>query len=178
MTPAPGEHPRFPDASPARGLLRRQFQVAHALLDHAIDRLPVEVVHRCPAGSDASPGVRYAHTVFREDLSVNGVLGAGKPLALSTWSGRTGLSEIPPLLGAMDWRAWAHRVRLDPNRLRAYARAVYASTDAYIAALADEALDVTRVETPVWLLSALLLGMSNQRGEISSLLALSGRRRV
>ena len=132
----------------------------------------------CPAGSDASAGVRYAHIVFREDLSVNGVLGPGKPLALSTGSGRTGLSEIPPLLpGPGDWRAWAHRVRLDPRRLRAYARAVYASTDAYIAALADEALDLTRVETPVCLLSALLLSVSKQRGEICSLLALSCRRR-
>jgi len=178
MTAAPVEQPRHPDASLARGLLRWHFQIAHALLDHAIDRLPLEVVNRCPAGSDVSAGVRYAHVVFREDLSVNGVLGAGKPLALSTWSGRTGLSEIPPLLpGPEDWRAWAHRVRLDPNRLRAYARAVYASTDAYIAALADEALDLKRVETPVCLLSALLFSVSKQRGEICSLLALSCRRR-
>jgi hypothetical protein len=111
--------------------------------------------------------------VFCEDLSVNGVLGLGEPLALSTWAGRTGLSVIPPLIGAIDWRAWSHRVRLDWNNVRAYARAVCASTDAYIAALAEEALDVTRVEAPVCLLSSLLLSISMRRGEISSLLALS-----
>ncbi len=62
---------------------------------------------------------------------LNGVLAAGTPLAFSTWAGRTGLSEIPPLVGAMQWRAWAHRVRLDRNKVRAYAHAVYASTDAF-----------------------------------------------
>jgi hypothetical protein len=111
--------------------------------------------------------------VLCEDLSVNGVLGAGKPLALSTWAGRTGLSEIPPLVGTIGWRAWAHRVRLDRNNVRAYARAVYASTDAYIAALTEDALDLTRDETPVCVLNALLLSVSMRRGEIASLLTAS-----
>jgi hypothetical protein len=40
--------------------------------------------------------------VLCEDLSVNGVLSAGKPLALSTWVGR-----MPLLADPTDWRAWA-----------------------------------------------------------------------
>jgi hypothetical protein len=155
----------------AKSLLRSQFRIAHALLDDAIDRLSLEIVHRCPPGWDVSPGVRYAQVVLCEDLSVNGVLGAGKPLALSTWAGRTGLSEIPPLVGTIDRRAWAHRVRLDRDTVRAYALAVYASTDAYIARLAEDALDLTRAEAPVCLLNALLLSVSMRGGEIASLLA-------
>jgi hypothetical protein len=62
--------------------------------------------------------------------------------------------------------------------VRAYARAVYASTDAYIAALAEEALDMARGEAPVRLLSALLLSVSMWRGEISCLLALGDARRA
>jgi len=177
MTPAFVDFSRYRGASSAKSLLRRQFRIAHALLDDTIDRLPPAAVHRCSSSSDVSPGVRYAQVVFCEDLSVNGILGGGKPLALTTWAGRTGLSEIPPLIGTSDWRAWTYRVRLDRNNVRAYARAVYASTDAYIAALAEEALDLTRGETPACLLSALLLSVSMRRGEISSILALSDRRR-
>jgi len=173
VTPRPADRPRNLGALSAKGLLRRQFRLAHALLDDAIDRLPLEAIHRCPSGSDVSPGVCYAQFVLCEDLSVNGVLRAGKPLALSTWAGRTGLSEIPPFVGTIDWRAWAHRVRLDRNNVRAYARAVYASTDAYIAALAEGALDPKCVETPVCVLNALLLSVSMRRGEIASLLAAS-----
>ncbi len=178
MTAAPEDLPRYPGALSAKRLLRKQFRIAHALLDDAIDRLPLEAVHWCACGTNVSPGVRYAQVVLCEDLSVNGVLAAGTPLAFSTWAGRTGLSEIPPLVGAMGWRAWAHRVRLDRNKMRAYARAVYASTDAYIAALAEEALDEARVEMPVHLLSALLLSIAIGRGEITCLLALGCGRRV
>ncbi len=168
--------PRHPAALSAKGLLRKQFRVAHALLDDAIDRFPLETVHRCAFGMNVSPGVRYAQVVLCEDLSVNGVLAAGAPLAFSGWAGRTGLSEIPPFVGAMGWRAWAERVRLDQNKVRAYARAVYASTDGYIVALPEEALDPTRVEMPACLLSALLLSISMRCGEIASLGLSYGRR--
>jgi hypothetical protein len=155
-----------PGTVSVRGLLRWQFRLAHECLDAAIDRIRGEAFHTCPLGMRCSPGVSYAQTVFCEDLSVNGVLGAGTPLALSTWAGRTGLSELPPRARATNWRAWAHRVRLDEARLRRYATAVYASTDAYIAALPDRVLDSPRGEKPACLLTALLLSVSMRRGEI------------
>jgi len=163
--------PRLPGTLSARALLRWQFRLAHAFLEAAIERLPPEAIHRCPHGREASPGACYAQGVFCEDLSVNGVLAAGKPLALSTWVGRTGLSEMPPLAGSTAWCAWARRVRLDEAKLRPYARAVYASTDAYIAALPDDALDPARGEISACLLSAILLTLSMRRGEIACLLA-------
>src|SRR5438034_10883784 len=116
-------------APSARALLRRQFRLAHELLDLTIEGLTAEAFDRCETGTAARAGAEYAQVVVSEDLSVNGVLAAGTPLALSTWAGRTGLSELPPLAGPTDWRAWARRVRLDLVELRAYARAVHASTD-------------------------------------------------
>jgi hypothetical protein len=172
VTPAPADCPRCPGVLSAKGLLRKQFRVAHALLDDAIDGLPLEAVHRCAFGTNVSPGVRYAQVVLCEDLGVNGVLAAGTPLAFSTWAGRTGLSEMPPLIGTADWRAWVHCVRLDPAQLRSYARAVYASTDAYIAALPEDAFNPARGDGSECLLSALLLTLSMRTGEISCLLAL------
>ena len=159
----------------ASALLRRQFRRAHASLDAALDRLTGETVEQCPAGTVALAGARYSQIVLCEDLSVNGVLAAGAPLALSTWAGRTGLSELPPLARQTDWRAWARRVRLNLAELRPYARAVYAATDAYLAALPDEALDPARGERPSCLLSALLLTLAMRRGEIACLLALECR---
>lgn len=120
----------------------------------------------------ASAGACYAQVVLCEDLSVNGVLGAGTPLALSTWVGRTGVSEMPSLADPTDWRAWAQRMRLDFAELRPYARAVYASTDANLAALRDDALDQPPDETPACVLNALLLTLSMRRGEIVCLHAL------
>jgi hypothetical protein len=64
---------------------------------------------------------------------------------------------------------------LDFAEIRAYARAVYASTDAYLAALPDEELGPSRGETPGCLLSALLLTLSMRRGEIACLLTLERR---
>jgi hypothetical protein len=110
--------------------------------------------------------------VFCEDVSVHGVLAGQAPLALSTWAGRTGLSELPPIDRSVDWRPWAHRVRVDLARLRPYASAVYAATDDYLARLPDEALDPGNAAAPACLLSAILLTVATRRGEIACLRAL------
>jgi hypothetical protein len=151
----------------ARALLRWQLQLAHELLDGAIGPLSAEAVRRRPPGTAARAAACYAQVLLCEDLSVNGVLAAGRPLALSTWAGRTGLSELPPVAGPIDWPAWSRRVQLDLARLRPYARAVGASTDAYLAGLPDEAFE----PAPECLLTALLLTVSMRRGEIACLLA-------
>jgi DinB superfamily len=153
----------------ARALLRWQFRVVHELLEVAIERLTTEAVRRRSAGTAASAGACYAQVVLCEDLSVNGILGAGTPLALSTWIGRTGISEIPLLADPTGWRAWAQRVRLDFDELRPYARAVCASTDAYLADLRDDALDQSPGKMPACVLNALLLKLSMRRGEIACL---------
>ena len=129
-------------------LLRWQFQRVHELLDAAIEQISTEA--RCRHLSSTAPALAasYAQVVVSEDLAVNGVLAKGSPLALSTWVGRTGLSEMPPCVVATHWDAWARRVRLDLARLRLYAQAVYASTDAYVAALPEDAFDeINRINT-------------------------------
>jgi hypothetical protein len=158
----------------ASALLCRQFRRAHACLDAALDRLTVGTLAGYPAGTVAAAGTRYAKVVLGEDLSINGVLAAGAPLALSSWAGRTGLSELPALAAPTDWRAWARRVRLDLRGLRPYARAVYAATDAYLAALPDEGLEPGRDELRPCVLGALLLALAAGRGEIARLVALEG----
>jgi DinB superfamily len=153
-------------------LLRWQFERVHELLTAAIEQLTTEALCRHPSSAARAAAASYARVVVSEDLAVNGVLAKGSPLALSTWVGRTGLSEMPPCVAATDWDAWARRVRLDLARLRSYAQAVYASTDAYIAALPEGALNPVRKDGPGSLLSALLLTLAMRTGEIACLLAL------
>jgi hypothetical protein len=158
----------------ARVFLRWQFRVAHEFLEAAIEPLTTQTTFRCPAAiaaTTASVGACYARVVLSEDICVNGVLSAGTPLALSTWAGRTGVSEIPALADSVNWRAWVQRVRLDFGELRPYARAVFASTDAYLAELTDDALQLPD-EMPASVLSALLLTISMRRGEIACLHAM------
>jgi hypothetical protein len=107
-------------AQSASALLRFQFRLAHGLLGTSTRGLTVEVA-AC-----------HAQAVLREDLTINGFIAVRKPLALSTWRGRTGCSELPRLGAPIDWRTWARRVRFDAPEFRSYAHAVFAATDAYL----------------------------------------------
>jgi hypothetical protein len=134
-------------AQSANALLRWQFRLAHGLLGASLEALTTQAA-AC-----------HAQAVLCEDLTVNGVLACRAPLALSTWHGRTGLSELPLLCAPIDWSVWAVNVRFDPTEYRSYAEAVYASTDAYLA--------LEHAESTAFLLSALLLTISMRRGQIA-----------
>lgn len=172
MTSPPNGAPRLESNASARALLRWQFKCVHEFLDAVAEQLLSERELRHPSRPAPAAAVSYAHVVVTEDLAVNGVLGGGTPLALSTWLGRTGLSELPPCLVAADWNEWARRVRLDPARLPAYAQAVSASTDAYIGTLSEDACDPVRRDGLGRLLGALVLTLCMRAGEIACLVVL------
>ena len=165
------------DRSPVSELLRWQFRVAHKLLDDVLERLSTEAVHHGSLDASALVAARYAQVVLCEDLSVNGVLAAGQPLAFSAWAGRTGLSAMPPPGGWSECQAWAREVRIDLANVRRYAEAVHASTDMCIANLSGELLDLSHGETPACLLSALLITLTMRRGELACLHARERRPR-
>jgi len=99
-------------------LLRLQLRYAHHHAERALDRSH-------PAAAKVA-----ARLVVCEDLTVSAFVLARQPLALSSWHGRTGLSELPRLGAPIDWRGWAARVDVNVGCLRDYAEAVYAATDA------------------------------------------------
>jgi len=172
ISPRAAPDAEVPRAPTARDPLRRQFQVAHDLLDAAVDECPSHRAYPHPRDAEgATAAAWYAQTVVCEDIVVSGVAAREAPLALSTWSGRTGLSELPPLARCINERTagaapWAGTVRIDARALRAYARAVYASTDAAIGALPVDALDPARRGSPACILTALLLTVAARRGEL------------
>lgn len=134
-------------------LLRWQFHIVHESLDAEFDSI---------MGGFAAV---YARVTICEDAIVNGVLARGKPLAFSSWLGRTGLSELPPLANPTERRAWTRRVRIEPVRFRAYARAVHAATEAYL----SHVQPLAGGETQSRVLLALLLKMSTFRREVATL---------
>src|SRR3972149_6163208 len=62
------------------------------------------------------------------------------PRSAAAGAGKTGLSELPPSFdpkkpGFPDWSGWSRKVKVDLPALNAYAQAVYAASDDYLASL-------------------------------------------
>ncbi len=130
----------------AVSLLRAQFKAAHDVLEGTMQGVTSEQAHWTPPGVANPLGATCVHIVVSEDGTFNGMLKGGAPLLASTWAGKTGVSEMPPMPGpGVDglppWNEWARQVKVDLPALHAYAQAVFAASDEYLASLNDEALD-------------------------------------
>ncbi len=166
-------------------LLREQLQEAHQFLEATMADVTPEQAHWSPPGNATPLGASYVHVLMVEDMVINALLKGGTPLFATTWAGRAGLSEAMPMPGP-DWHEyarWARRVQVDLPALRAYAQAVYAASEDYLASLTpadlNRSLDLSSVGmgqvTLAWALSRLVVGhVDNICGEISCLKGLQG----
>jgi hypothetical protein len=160
-------------------LFSRLFQTSHGWLEGTIEPVTPEQAAWAPAGAATPIGAQYAHILFSEDFLIGGAIRGGAPLAMSTWQGRTGVSEPPP---AGEWAEWARRVEVDLPAARQYAQAVYGATEAYLASATEE--DLTRgidlsafgfgVQTVEYVLNNLHINAAAHCGEISCLKGLQG----
>lgn len=123
----------------AIALLRNQIQDVHSLTDRMLEGLTPEQLHWRPPGSAHPIGSTFAHMVLNEDWLVHTAFQGRPPLYESGWASSTGFSSPQPEGGA--WEEWARTVEIDLSQLREYARAVYAATDAYVAALTPADLE-------------------------------------
>jgi len=140
-----------------------------------------QMAHALPPGTVSPIGAQYGHVITAEDLFVSIITG-GTPLCAADFANQTGISEPMPLNPM--WGEWARRVRIDLPVVRAYAHAVYAATDAMLAAMTEQ--DLGRdVKLPIagagsatirQLLGNLLLNAYSHAGEISCLKGLLGQR--
>jgi hypothetical protein len=123
--------------------IRAQMKSAHWLLEETMSDVSDEMLHFSPPGKALTIAGAYVHYVSEEDWMIHSLFQGGTPLMAGPWAGRTGVSEPHPGPGD-DWEtrfaAWTRRVRVDLPAFRAYAKAVYAATDAYLATLADSEL--------------------------------------
>ena len=173
-----------PITSALSTVLRQMFAQMHVWLDGTMQDVTAECCHWQPGGRVVPAGAHYAHHVMgSEDMIFNVLIRNATPLALGEWQGKTGVSEPHPKpMGA--WDAWAGRVQIDLPALREYAQAVYANTDAYLAAMTLEEwnrqVDMSAIGRPgqqqtvgYWLTNILLDG-AGHCGEISAVKGLQG----
>lgn len=165
----------------AAALLRAQFSQAHQWLDATIGEASDARLYWCDPDGIAPVVAHYAHVVVSEDIILTMIVRGETPLLMSSWADRTGLSEPP---AEDDWSSWARRVRVDLAQFRPYAQAVYAETDAYLAALNGADLDREFDSSPlpfgritVGNLASILCGhVYMHAGEISMVKGLQGLR--
>src|SRR6266542_1364151 len=173
--------------NPAVAFIREGAQLGHWYLDGTMADVTPEQAHYAPPGRANPIGATFAHLVCSEDVIVNGMLRQQAPLSASTHTDSTGLSEPMPMPGSADWSeayaAWARRVHIDLPALKAYGRAVYAATDAYLESLTDidldRELDLSAVgfgkQKLSWMLNFLVLNhIGTETGEISALKGIQG----
>ena len=153
-------------------LLRMQLESAHDYLEATVGEMSPEQLHYAPPGRMLPAGAAYAHVVFSEDIMIQTLKGE-KPLFEN--GAATGANEPHPNFMTEDWGAypeWTKRARFDLGQLRAYAKQVYVSTDAYLATLTEEDLDKPNMfseKSQAWSISRAIIGhVSNLAGEISA----------
>ncbi len=123
----------------AKTLLGAQFKQAHEMMEGTMEDVTAEQAQWSPPGKAIPVGATYAHAILSEDMMLNGMVKGGAPLFATTFAGKTGLGENPPPPD-QPWDAWSRSVKIDLGALRAYAKAVYASTDEYVASASDDEL--------------------------------------
>lgn len=155
-------------------LIQQQAHGSRGWLEGTLGDLTPEQLKWAPQGVPPI-GAQYAHIVTGEDFLVNALAKGGAPMFATDWAGKTGLSELPPQ-GA--WGDWSRSVDVDLPALRAYAKAVFANTEAYIASLTPEDLDRTvdltalgigKVSLGFFLSGIVLANLNWHCGEISCL---------
>lgn len=131
-----------------------------------------------PNATITSIGSIYAHMVFSEDAIVNGML-QGKPPLYQTdgWETKASVPFPAPSPSLGDW---AKTVSMDYPKFQAYADAVFANTDSFLASLPDSELQ-KKVPTPIgeqtfaWVITTLLATHAPQHlGEIAALKGVHG----
>lgn len=166
-------------------LLRAQFKNAHDVLEGTLEGVTSAQAHWTPPGVANPLGATYVHVAVSEDGVIGGMLKGGAPLLATAWAGKVGVSELPPMPGPgveglPPWNEWARVVQIDLPAVRAYAQAVYAATDNYLASLNDEALNQPLDLGPLGqytlgsFLTVMLSNVTWHTGEISCLKGLQG----
>lgn len=166
-------------------LLRQLVQSACEFLEATMQDVSAEQAQWSPPGKPTPIAAQYAHVVVSADMGVNGLLKGSAPLAMSSWAGRTGVSELPPMGLHSTLDQWAERAKIDLAALRAYAQAVYASCDEYLASLTpadlERTVDLSAVglgeQKALFVLNAALIANVHMHcGEIACLKGLQGAR--
>jgi hypothetical protein len=125
----------------ATQVLASQLKTAHEVLEGTMEGVTNDVAHFMPPGKANPIAGTYAHVVFSEDLFIHGLLKKTQPLFETSFKDKTGASEVQPSDWAVAYPKWLKEVKIDVVQFRAYAKAVFAESEAYVASLTEEDLE-------------------------------------
>jgi hypothetical protein len=165
-------------------LVKDQLKDVHGTFESTVSNIKSEHLHKLPGGQALPLGSLVAHLVFSEDVIVNGMLLKKEPLYTTSWKGKTGASSPLP---AMDdkWKTshieWSQNVQVKFPELMKYMKAVFESTEKYVATLKDADLE-KEVDLGSWgkknvvsLLTGFIIAHTNNLiGEISAIKGVNG----
>jgi hypothetical protein len=159
-------------------VLKEQLGISRMVVDGTVADIAQDECNKLPGGKAHPIGALYAHMVMSEDFVVNGMIRGASPLLMSTFAGKTGVSEPPPQPVSLEW---ATKVQVDLSALKEYDKAVRAATDEFLAGASDADLERKIAfgqmgEQPVSTVLGLiaLVHPSNHIGEISALKGVYG----
>lgn len=158
---------------------------AHFLLEATMADVTDDIANRPAAGTANPIGSAYAHAVLAEDRAVQEMLQGQPPLFSSTWSGRTGTDRPTPFPDSPEGSMgeWYRSVKVDVAGCRAYAEAVYAASEAFLAgaddAVLNRSMDMSFVGMGILPLATVfavtVVGhLNNLTGEISAVKGMNG----
>lgn len=159
--------------------LRTQLDFWHGTIEQMMADCGGVLHKEIPGSTANSIAATYAHGVIAEDVIANVFLQGGQPLYhAGGWEAKTGVAfpGVPPAMTP----EWSAAIKMDLPAFQQYAKAVYAATDAYLAALPDADLDKTTQgpfgETTIgWMVSMLLATHPvGHAGEIAALKGVHG----
>ena len=122
----------------AINLLRGQFTQSQEWLEGTLQGVTDEIAHYAPAGLPAPIAGQLAHILAGLDFYFLNMLVGKEPLMLTSFAGKAGLSEPPPMSG--DGAEWGRTVKVDLATAQAYAKALFAAIDDYLTTLQDSDL--------------------------------------
>ncbi len=113
-------------------LLRDQLKSNHEVLEGTMADVTPDVAAFSETGKAQSVGASYAHAIVSEDMIVSKIL-MGKKMLTDTSD--TGLSIPMPTEDFSTYPEWVKTVKIDLDKLAAFAKEVYKQSDDYIASL-------------------------------------------
>lgn len=122
-------------------VLLEQLQEAHKYLTQTMDGVTNEVAAFMPPGKANPIAGTFVHLVMSEDFFVHMLLQQKQPLFEGEYNDKTGASEIQPTEWETAYPKWLKEVKVDIDQMNAYAQAVYATTEKYVAGLSEEDLE-------------------------------------
>ncbi|HLI52092.1 MAG TPA: DinB family protein [Thermomicrobiaceae bacterium] len=158
--------------------IRAQIAQSRWLFDGITADVTEEQAHWTPPGNVIPIAAIWAHVLLGEDMMLTNIFNRG-PEARLSFNGDFPISELIPEDSA-EYVAWAHRVRINPDGMREYTKAIRDRTDAFIASLSDEDLSATmdsfmgEQPTASYIYVLLVQHVDEHGGEIACLKGIQG----